>query len=154
MVAVAVAAMLVLTACERTSPPSAPASSSATTPTPKTTPPTKPQTPNPVTTNTYTGTLKGHIAAIGGESTGWALLYIEELENESLEVVVDAVADQAAALEGKRVIVKGDVFKMKLVERGEVDRIRVKSIEVHPVQPAKTVTPGATGLPTSIGYPH
>lgn len=107
----------------------------------------------PVITKTYTGILKGNIAAIGGESTGWALLYIDELENASLEVAVDAVADRARALEGKRVIVTGTVFKARLVERGEVDRIRVKSIEEHPEQPAKTVPPGTVGLPTFVVHP-
>ncbi len=107
-----------------------------------------------MTTQTFTGILKGNIAAIGGESTGWALLYIEEMENESLELVVDGVAEDARKFEGQKVIVGGRVFEVKLVERGVVKRIRVDSIKVHPKQPSKTVTPGAVGHPPGFGRPH
>lgn len=92
-----------------------------------TTPPKQPGE-DPVRASEYTGILQGNIAAIGGESTGWALRDCPQLDGKAIELEMYTLLEQAAPLEGKRVVVSGEVFEKRLVERGLVKRIRVRSI--------------------------
>src|SRR5690349_1421445 len=53
----------------------------------------------------FTGTLRAGIVAIGGEHTGWVLQ--GDGQSGGIEVDVSAVANEARALEGRRVTVRG-----------------------------------------------
>lgn len=76
-----------------------------------------------------TGILRGGIAAIGGETTGWVL---EREDGSQLDVDVSAVRKDATAMEGKRVRLAGEMTRKRWVERGERDLMVVAKAE--PVQ--------------------
>jgi hypothetical protein len=65
-----------------------------------------------------TGTLRGGIVAVGGETTGW-MLSADGTNAGGIDVDVSAVADQAKALDGKPVTVTGTVVVAHWVERGD-----------------------------------
>ncbi len=72
----------------------------------------------------FTGTLRGGVIAIGAETTGWLL----ETEEGRLDVDVSQAQDAAAKLEGRRVVVEGDVVMANWVERGEKRLLMADSI--------------------------
>lgn len=67
-------------------------------------------------TITRTGTLRGGVVAIGGETTGWRLTM--DRTAEDVEVDVSAVREEAGRLEGRRVTVEGRMEEREFVERG------------------------------------
>lgn len=75
---------------------------------------------------TATGVLRSGVAAIGGETTGWAL------EGSSLgrwvEIDISAVRPEAQRLAGSRVRVTGDLTSRRFVERGEVRVLRARTL--------------------------
>lgn len=75
---------------------------------------------------TVTGLLRGGIAGIGGEHTGW------QLERDGglppLELGVARVQEAVKTLEGKRVTVTGRMIDRKYTERGTVKILRANSI--------------------------
>lgn len=62
------------------------------------------------------GTLEGGRVAIGGDTTGWALL----TDAGPVEVDVSAVRADADRLAGQHVTVFGDIVDRTYVERGNV----------------------------------
>jgi hypothetical protein len=75
----------------------------------------------------FTGTLRGHVAAIGGDTTGWRIE--GDAQTGGIEVDVARVRQRADALEGKRVTVKGQLTTRGYVERGSVQVLVADSIE-------------------------
>ena len=75
----------------------------------------------------FTGTLRGHVAAIGGDTTGWRIE--GDAQTGGIEVDVSRVRPRAEALEGKRVTVTGTLTTRGYVERGLVQVIVADSIE-------------------------
>lgn len=75
---------------------------------------------------TVTGVLRGGIAGIGGEHTGW------QLERDGglppLELGVARVTDAVKKLEGKRVTVTGRMIDKKYTERGVTRILRANSV--------------------------
>ena len=76
---------------------------------------------------TQTGTLRGGMMAIGGESTGWVL--VGDGAVGGLDLDVSQVQDDATRLDGKRVNVTGPMIDKRYVERGTVRMMRVEKIE-------------------------
>ncbi|MFM9957302.1 MAG: hypothetical protein ACKVZJ_04445 [Phycisphaerales bacterium] len=112
-------------ATEQAPPPATAPQTQTPTPTPPApTPDPKPDMP----TNQYTGTLRGGLMAIGGETTGWALTKCAEIEGGSIVLEAAALARDLEALDGKRVTVTGEIVERQLVERGKIKRLVVKSI--------------------------
>jgi hypothetical protein len=64
----------------------------------------------------FVGALQSGWMAIGGESTGWALM----TGAGSIEVDVSRVQDTAQALNGTRVRISGRLIDRQYVERGAV----------------------------------
>lgn len=73
----------------------------------------------------FTGTLRGGIVAIGAETTGWVL---EQDGGDRVDVDVSNVADAAATLDGKRVVIEGDMVTANWVERGAKQLLMADSI--------------------------
>lgn len=73
----------------------------------------------------FTGTLRGGIVAIGAETTGWVL---ERDGGNRVDVDVSKVADAAATLEGKSVVIEGDIVTANWVERGARQLLMADSI--------------------------
>ena len=73
----------------------------------------------------FTGTLRGGIVAIGAETTGWVL---ERDGGGRVDVDVSKVADAAAELEGKPVVIEGDMVSANWVERGARQLLMADSI--------------------------
>ena len=73
----------------------------------------------------FTGTLRGGIVAIGAETTGWVL---ERDGGGRVDIDVSKVADAAAALEGKSVVIEGDIVTANWVERGAKQLLMADSI--------------------------
>lgn len=67
-------------------------------------------------TRRFTGTLRGGIVAIGAETTGWVL---EADDLGRVDVDVSKVADAAAGLDGKRVVIDAALVTANWTERGE-----------------------------------
>ena len=82
-------------------------------------------------TTSFTGTLRGNIAAVGGDTTGWLLE--GDAQTGGIELDVSTVRDRAQSLEGKRVTVTGRLTTRGYVERGKVQVLVADSIE--PEQP-------------------
>jgi hypothetical protein len=76
---------------------------------------------------TLTGTLRGNMAAIGGETTGWVL--VGDGATGRIDLDVSRVQDRAKQLDGKRVSVSGRMVDKEYVERGRVRVMKVESIE-------------------------
>ena len=64
----------------------------------------------------FAGTLRGGIVAVGAETTGWVL---QSDELGRVDVDVSKAADAAGELDGKRVVVEGDLVTTHWPERGE-----------------------------------
>jgi len=78
------------------------------------------------------GTLKGNLAAIGGETTGWALVFDGPEGAPSqriLELDIELVRAEAEKLRDEKVRVSGEVVEVRRVERGTVRIMRVQKIE-------------------------
>ena len=74
---------------------------------------------------TFTGTLRGGIVAVGAETTGWVL---ETDDGRRIDVDVSKASDAADQLEGKRVVIQGDAVTANWVERGERQLLMADSI--------------------------
>lgn len=84
---------------------------------------------------TLTGTLRGGLLAIGGESTGWALEYRDASGPHSVEV--DLPRDLLTrAKSGATVKLTGTYVTREYVERGAVRILRVTKIEEIPAPAA------------------
>ena len=103
------------------------ARSAATTSTASTTQRHKPVTPPSTQMTTLTGTLRGGMMAIGGETTGWVL--VGDGATGGADLDVSKVEADAKRLDGKRVSVTGKSIDKKYVERGTVRVIQVEKIE-------------------------
>lgn len=75
---------------------------------------------------TMSGTLRGGIAGIGGEHTGWQLDRDNGLP--AIEIGVGKVKDAAKQLDGKRVTITGKMIDRKYTERGIVKILRADTI--------------------------
>ena len=102
-------------------------STAATQPSTTTTPATKSINPPSTQMTTLTGTLRGGMAAIGGETTGWTLIGDGAVGGVDLDV--SKVQADAKRLDGKRVNVTGQSVDKKYVERGTVRMLKVEKIE-------------------------
>ena len=99
-------AIVTLAGCQRDEPP-AQATDDA--------PPTaKPAGTQPTT---FTGTLRGGMMAIGGETTGWTL--VGDAQTGGLQVDTSRVQDQAQKLDGQRVTITGKMTDKNYVESGK-----------------------------------
>jgi hypothetical protein len=82
---------------------------------------------NPDVLPAFTGVLRGGLMGIGGETTGWLL---EDGDTDTRrEVDVTRCLEQAHALQGTLVKVRGPMEVRKYVERGLVPVILAESIE-------------------------
>jgi len=72
---------------------------------------------------TLTGTLRGGMMAIGGETSGWSL--VGDGAVGGIELDVSKVKDDAKRLDGKRITVSGRWVDKKYVERGTVRQLAV-----------------------------
>jgi hypothetical protein len=102
-------------------------SAAATTSTAPTTRRAAPITPPSTQMTTLTGTLRGGMMAIGGETTGWVL--VGDGATGGTDLDVSRVEADAKRLEGKRVNVTGKSIDKKYVERGTVRVLQVEKIE-------------------------
>jgi hypothetical protein len=73
----------------------------------------------------FTGTLHGGVVAVGAETTGW-VLSSDELGRADVDVT--KAADAAGELDGKRVVVEGDLVTTHWPERGEKQLLMADSI--------------------------
>jgi hypothetical protein len=94
-----------------------------------TTAPARSESINPPSTQmmTQTGTLRGGMMAIGGETTGWTL--VGDGAVGGIELDVSKVQEAAKRLDGKRVNVSGRTIDKQYVERGKVRMMSVEKIE-------------------------
>lgn len=69
----------------------------------------------PAAAEHFTGTLHGGIVAIGAETTGWVL---ETGDQGRIDVDVSKISDEAAALDGQRVVIEGSLVTVNWTERG------------------------------------
>ena len=128
-VALIVTAALAAGGCDATN-AAAPRNSDAAATAPTSKPSTRPTEPiNPPSTQmtTLTGTLRGGMMAIGGETTGWSL--VGDGAVGGVELDVSRIKADAKKLDGKRVTVHGQMVDKKYVERGTVRMMRVERIE-------------------------
>ncbi len=85
--------------------------------------------PYPMGGAAWTGTLRGGIMAIGGESTGWVLEVDDgELAGTRLDTDVSRMIPTAKAFEDRRVRVEGRLIEKAYVERGKVMVLAATSI--------------------------
>jgi len=80
--------------------------------------------------STFTGTLTGSAAAVGGETTGWRLA--GDGQTGGIDVDVSKVRQRAGALDGKRVAITGRMTSRSWPERGTVQVLVADSIEPAP----------------------
>src|SRR5688572_25005168 len=97
-----------------------------TTTAPATTRRAEPVTPPSTQMTTHTGTLRGGMMAIGGETTGWTL--VGDGATGGIDLDVSRVEADAKRLDGKRVNVTGHMIDKQYVERGKVRMLRVEKI--------------------------
>jgi hypothetical protein len=82
--------------------------------------------------NTHTGTLRGGMMAIGGETTGWMLVSdgaTRDGATDGIDLDVSKVLADAKRLDGQRVTVSGRTVDREYVERGRVPMLIVETIE-------------------------
>jgi hypothetical protein len=103
------------------------AAATTTTSTAPTTQRDQPVTPPSTQMTTLTGTLRGGMMAIGGETTGWVL--VGDGATGGTDLDVSKVEADAKRFDGKRVNVTGRSVDKKYVERGTVRVIQVEKIE-------------------------
>ena len=73
----------------------------------------------------FTGTLRGGVIAVGAETTGWVL---ETADRGRVDVDVSNAAEAAEKLEGRRVVIEGDLVTVQRIERGAKPMIIADSI--------------------------
>ena len=79
---------------------------------------------------TFTGTLRGGMMAIGGETTGWTL--VGDAQTGGIQVDVSRVKDQAQKLDGKRVTITGKMSEKNYVESGKTQILIADKIAPAP----------------------
>ena len=79
---------------------------------------------------TFTGTLRGGMMAIGGETTGWTL--VGDAQTGGIQVDVSRVKDQAQKLDGKRVAITGKMTEKNYVESGKTQILIAEKIAPAP----------------------
>ena len=92
--------------------------------TPRNAVPLTPPSTGPVS---QTGTLRGGMMAIGGETSGWTL--VGDGAVGGLELDVSRVQEAARRLDGKRVTATGRMVDKKYVERGTVRVLQVETLK-------------------------
>lgn len=86
----------------------------------------------PATQSTsFTGTLRGGVMAIGGESTGWRLE--GDAQTGGIDVDVSKITTGARELDGKRVTLTGRMTTRAWVERGPTQVLVAEKIEPAPL---------------------
>ena len=75
----------------------------------------------------FTGTLRGDVAAIGGETTGWRLE--GDAQTGGIDVDVSKVEARAKQLDGQRVTVTGKMATRSWPERGQTQVLVVEKVE-------------------------
>ncbi len=81
---------------------------------------------------TFRGTLHGGIVAVGGETTGWVL---QSNDVGRIDVDVTKAVDAAGELDGKPVVIEGDLITTHWPERGEKRMLMADTI--RPAEPQK-----------------
>jgi len=98
----------------------------------KSTGPTKPKNPDAKResqgVNTVTGTLRGGMAGIGGEHTGWQIERTGGGGAAAIEVDVAKIKGSATKLDGRTVTITGTMVDKKYIERGVVKILRAETI--------------------------
>ena len=89
-----------------------------------------PLTPPSTQPQTLTGTLRGGMMGVGGETTGWVLA--GDGATGGIEVDVSRVKPQAKQLDGQRVAVTGMMRDKDYVERGTVRVLVIDQIRLAP----------------------
>jgi hypothetical protein len=87
-------------------------------------------TPSATQPTTFTGTLRGGMMAIGGETTGWTL--VGDAQTGGIQVDVSRIKDQAQKLDGKRVTITGKMTEKNYVESGRTPILVADKIEPAP----------------------
>ena len=82
-------------------------------------------------TTPFTGTLRGDVAAIGGETTGWRLE--GDAQTGGIDVDVSKIQARAKELDGKRVSITGKMTTRSWPERGETQVLVAEKIEPAPL---------------------
>ena len=77
---------------------------------------------------TLSGELQGGIMAIGGETTGWILIFHDGGKTANIEVDMMGIA-KVKGLDGKEVTITGTIVKQQYVERGAVLILKAKSVK-------------------------
>jgi hypothetical protein len=79
---------------------------------------------------TFTGTLRGGMMAIGGETTGWTL--VGDAQTGGIQVDVSRVQARAQKHDGKRVTITGRMTEKDYVESGKTQVLVAEKIEAAP----------------------
>lgn len=79
----------------------------------------------PAPARRFTGTLHGGVIAIGAETTGWVL---ESADLGRIDVDVSKAADAAGELDGKAVVIEGELVTVNWPERGEKQMLMAQRI--------------------------
>lgn len=79
----------------------------------------------PSVTKDYSGVLTTGFVGIGGEHTGWVLAGAPDGD---YEVDVSAIAEEAAALQGQKVVITGRLVSKDYLERGPTFVLMAESI--------------------------
>ena len=66
--------------------------------------------------------------AIGGETTGWMLIFHDGGKTANIEVDMMGIA-KVKGLDGKEVTITGTIVKQQYVERGAVLILKAKSVK-------------------------
>jgi hypothetical protein len=74
----------------------------------------------------FTGTLRGRVMAVGGETTGWRL---ERDDGTRVDVNVSKVRDQLEGMDGRRVVIHGAITTANWTERRRQQLIIAERIE-------------------------
>src|SRR5687768_1979442 len=112
-------AAVTLAGCQRDEPPAQATDDAA--PTAK---------PAATQSTTFTGTLRGGMMAIGGETTGWTL--VGDAQTGGIQVDTSRIRDQAQKHDGKRVTITGRMTEKNYVESGRTQVLVAEKIEPAP----------------------
>ena len=74
-----------------------------------------------------TGKLQGGLMGIGGETTGWRLVYTTSKGAAKIEVDMKAIKN-AQTFDGSKVTVKGTIIAKQYIERGTVLILKAESV--------------------------
>jgi hypothetical protein len=80
---------------------------------------------------TLIGKLKGGMMAIGGETTGWQLIYTTSKGATKIEVDMKAI-EKTQTFDGAKVTVTGTIITKKYIERGSVLILKAESVVAGP----------------------